>query len=206
MTIHYRTSTFGCRIDGSTQLQIPVRNDKELYRTAHGVDNMINSKRNNKQAHITINHHFPGAKHKIRTGNDEQVANHNGMSQRNVIVLIDHCSHRITASSRTITSKPQSSTASHEEGTDNCCHKRLIVKQRRHTYRMNLYEASHRCKDSYTINRLGTEFPTQDTECNQQQKYVERQISDRSRNAKSPAEDRGDTAYSTHRDMIREEE
>ena len=60
MTIHHRTATVGSGLDGRTQLQILIRNDKELNRTALGILHMIHCERHHKEADITINHHLPG--------------------------------------------------------------------------------------------------------------------------------------------------
>ena len=124
------------------------------------------------------------------------------MSQRDVIILINHGSHRIATSRRSIASQSQSGTTAHEEGTDYRSHERLIVKQRSHAHGVRLDESGCRRKDSHAIDGLGTEFPPQNTESNEQQKHVEHQISNRSRYTEAPTDNRGNTSYSTHRDMV----
>lgn len=140
MTIHHRTTSVGGGIDGCTELQIFVADDEELNRTAQRIHHMIYTERLHKEADITVNHHLPIAQYQIRTGDDTQVANHDGMTQGNVPILVDHRRYGIRTTRRTIAGKTQTGTAAHEERTDDRCHERLVVKQRRHAYRMRLYQ------------------------------------------------------------------
>ena len=128
------------------------------------------------------------------------------MTQGNVPILVDHRRYGIRTTRRTIAGKTQTGTAAHEERTDDRCHERLVVKQRRHANRMRLYQTGGKGKDTNTIDGLQTELIAQNAECDEKQEHIERQIRHRCRDAKSPAKDRSDTSYTTHRDMIGKQE
>ena len=162
---------------------------------------MIHTKWRHKQANITIDYHLPTLQHEITACDDEEVANQDGMPQRDIIVLVDHSRHGIWTTRASIARQTQSGTTSHEESSHHGSHKRLIVEQGNRAT-IILDDTCGDGKEGDGIKRLHTKLPSQYAKSYQQQECVERKIRHRHRDAKSPTKDGGNTTDTAHRDMI----
>ena len=98
MAVDDGTAALRPLVDGLADGLTLVGNDEKLDRTPHHVDGLVDEDDEDEQENVAINDHFPIVKNQVTRCDDDQIADENDMSERDVVVLVDHRRYRIGAS------------------------------------------------------------------------------------------------------------
>jgi hypothetical protein len=190
------------QIDGMTDFLMLVGNDEKLHRPAHHVHHPVHAYRRHEKHHVTVNHLFPIAEHEIARRHHAHIAHHNGMAQRDIMILVDHRRDDIRPARASVARESHAHAAAQKTGAHHGGHERLVVEQMR-TSRERLQHGDASRKHEHGIDGLDAEFESENAQRKRQQHHVEHQIGDLNRYAEPPIEDGRNTGQTAQRDMVR---
>ena len=191
-------------VDAVAYLLPTVADDEELYRPSHRVDDLVYTEGRHVEHHVAIDDALEVLQHKIAARDDDDIAEQDDASQRDVTILVHDGGNDVGAARRTVGCQSQSYAAAAEHGADDGCHERLVGQQ---TCMIELTEQrqSHR-EDGDAIDGFYAEAPSQNLQGKEQQEGVDDEIRQVDRNLQSPEQERRHTGNTACRDVVGQQE
>lgn len=195
----------GFIVDAAGYFIVFLGNDEELDGSVHGMNDLIDTEGGDIEYHVAEDDTFPIFQNNVAGGDDDDVTDHNDVTQGDVAVLVDDSSHDVGAAGTAVGGETQSHAATAKHGSDDARHERLVAQQRQRSGKITR-QRQRQGEYRHTENRLHAKPPAQDLQGNRQQNDVDGEVSDLCRYLQhTPFEDGSDAGYTAGSDVVGEQ-
>ena len=151
-------------VDLLANLIVFLCDDEELHRPSRHIHHLVYAKSRDEEHHISVDDLFPVAQHQITRGDDQQVGNKDGMSERDVLIFVDYSRHDVGPARAAMGRETYSHSASPETCPHHRGHKKLVAQQLPVAHQIS-QDGDESREQGYSIDGLDAETQSQGARC-----------------------------------------